>query len=296
MGVTLEKTEIFKIDPSEYGLEENKAKQISDMFKPMLDKMVKLETQYNEVVLLPMSEETSETAKELRFQYVKIRTGTAVIHKELKRFYLQGGRFVDGWKNAQLMASQDIEEKLLSIEKYYENLEVERILKLQEERTNELKKYGVEVIPEGLGQMSDEVWNNYLTGTIANYEARIEAERKAEADRIKKLKAEADERERIRKVNERLHAKLKIEKERKAVIEAELKAKKDAEAKAETERLEKIESELNKGDVAKVKDLVYDLEVLKTKYSFRSKKNRLMYGDVCQLINKVIDHIKEGKK
>ena len=108
--------ELVKINPSDYGLEEQKAKEISDMFKPMLDKMVDLEKRYNEVISLEIQPETCKKAKELRLEYVKVRTGTATIHKELKAFYLQGGRFVDGWKNAQLMASQGIEEKLINIE------------------------------------------------------------------------------------------------------------------------------------------------------------------------------------
>lgn len=174
---------IVKIDPQEYGLEESKAKQISDMFKPMLDKMVELEREYNKVVNLDITPETCKKAKELRLQYVKVRTGTAKIHKDLKRFYLQGGRFVDGWKNAQLMASQGIEERLAAIENYYENIERERIAKLHHERAAVLEQYEVEVIPDNLGKMEEEVWNNYLTGTKANYEARKQAERKAEEDR-----------------------------------------------------------------------------------------------------------------
>jgi len=42
--------------------------------------------------------------KELRLKYMKIRTATLDIHKKQKAFYLAGGRFVDGWMNASLMA------------------------------------------------------------------------------------------------------------------------------------------------------------------------------------------------
>jgi len=52
-----------------------------------------------------------------------------------------------------------------------------------------------------------------------------------------------------------------------------------------------LEAELNKGDAAKVKDLIADLESLKTKYSFKSAKNKKMYSDVNLLIDKVINHI-----
>ena len=98
---------IVKINPADYGLTETKAKEIEAMFKPMLQKMVELEEEYNEVVKLEINKDTCTKAKELRLKYVKVRTGTASIHKELKAFYLNGGRFVDGWKNAQLFASQE---------------------------------------------------------------------------------------------------------------------------------------------------------------------------------------------
>jgi len=202
----------------------------------MLDKMVELEDEYNQVAKLEINQETCQKAHELRLKYVKVRTGTATIHKELKSFYLNGGRFVDGWKNAQTFASQGIEEKLSAIENHYENLEKERIAKLQEKRAKEMEKYEVEYIPDNLGEMPDDVWANFILGTRTNYEARKEAERKAEEERIAREKAEAEERERIRKENIRLQKEAQ-ERERKAKIEAEKRAK------AEAERLEKEEAE-----------------------------------------------------
>jgi len=62
-----------------------------------------------------------------------------------------------------------------------------------------------------------------------------------------------------------------------------LKAKEDIEAKKQ--------SELNKGDAAKVEDLISDLQLLKSKYSFKSAKNSTMYSEVGILIGKVINHI-----
>ncbi len=184
---------IVKINASEYGLEESKAKEIKKVFTPMLDKMESLEKDYNSIIKLEMSEDTCLKAKNLRLQYVKVRTGTAKIHKELKQFYLQGGRFVDGLKNAQIMASQGIEESLTKIENHYANLEKERIIQLQERREKDLQKFEVDYIPLDLGEMGSTVWENYLIGVRVNYKTRIDAEKKAEQqrideDRINKLK------------------------------------------------------------------------------------------------------------
>lgn len=240
--------QLVKIDPKEYGLEENKAADISAQFKPMLDKMVELEKEYNEVIKLPIEDpKTAVTAKSLRLKYVKVRTGTAEIHKAQKAFYLAGGRFVDGWKNAQLFASEGIEKKLEEIENYAANLEKERIAKLQLERENELSVYEVENVEMlQLGLMTDAVWSNFLAGTKANHEAKL----KAEADRIEaeRLIAEQKEKERIayeaeqeriRKENEAL----KAEAERK---EKELQKERDEAAKKLADEQAKAKAEADK--------------------------------------------------
>jgi chemosensory pili system protein ChpA (sensor histidine kinase/response regulator) len=186
---------IVKIDPKEFGLEEKKAEQIAAQFKPMLDKMQELEAEFNQVAAMEMSEQKVKAAKELRLKYVKVRTGTADIHKEQKAFYLAGGRFVDGWKNAQLFASQGIEEKLSEIESYYARIEAERIQNLRAERWGMLQAY-VETEPVGLGVMDETVFGHMLSGAKAAHEAKIEAEKKAEAERLEYERVEKLARER----------------------------------------------------------------------------------------------------
>lgn len=194
-------TDIIKIDPKEYGLTDQTAKTIRMQFEPMLQKMEELETEFNSVVNLPIGEKkTSEKAKELRLKYVKVRTGTAEIHKLQKAFYLNGGRFVDGWKNAQIFASEGKEKKLEEIEKYLENLEKARIEKLNEERTALILPYinPEDVIPYGV--MQADVWDAYFNAKVKAFNDRIEAEKKAEADRIEREKAIALHNERKEKI------------------------------------------------------------------------------------------------
>ena len=303
--------EIMKINASDYGLEENKAKQIADQFKPMLDKMVELEKEANKVFKLDVNDpESSGKAKELRMKYVKVRTGTAEIHKQQKGFYLQAGRYVDGWKNTQLFASEGIEKKLMNIEKHAEILENERRNKLKEERMKMLKKYDVENVESlGLSLMSQDVWENFLEGTKVTFENKKDAEAKAEAKRIEKERLEKQERERIEKENEDLRKeaedrekiaekerkeseeKLKTEREAKEKAEKELKEKQEAEEKAAIRKKEAIENELKKGDADKINDLIGDLEILKTKYEFKSAGNKSKYKNVGGLIEKIVTYI-----
>jgi hypothetical protein len=56
----------------------------------MLDKMEIMEEEYNRIIKLEVSDENCKLAKELRLKFVKIRTGTAEIHKKAKAYYLNG--------------------------------------------------------------------------------------------------------------------------------------------------------------------------------------------------------------
>ncbi len=241
--------ELIKINAAEYGLEESKAQEISAMFKPMLDKMVELEKEFNKIAAKDINEAVGYEAKQLRLQYRDVRTGTAEIHKGLKAFYLRGGRFVDSWKNAQLAASGEMEEKLSAIENHFENLQKAKIAKLQAERSEQITKY-IDVIPETLGLMNKDVWDNFFTGTKANYKLQKEAEKKVERQRIEKEKKARDEKKRIIAENEKLRleaierekAEIEKEKERQRIANLEAKKReKEAEqrARAETERLKK---------------------------------------------------------
>ena len=131
---------------------------------------------------------------------------------------------------------------------------------------------------------------------------RLIAIEKAKAD---KLEADRKEQEHIRLENQaKAKAELKkveaekqrliaIEKAKVDKLEAELEAKKQSEIKAENDRLAAIEADAKKGDAAKVSDLIDDLNVIKTKYQFKSKKNQKMYADVSISINKLINHIEK---
>jgi hypothetical protein len=176
-------TEIVKLDPSQFGIEESKATQIAEQFKPMLDKMVELENEYNEIIQLPVDKETCTKAKTLRLKYVKVRTGTAEIHKQQKAFYLAAGRYIDGWKNAQLFASEGIETKLESIEKHFENIERERLAKLKADRIAVLSE--IVEMPENYNSetLTEDAFKNLVEGLKLAKEAKEKAEREAEEKR-----------------------------------------------------------------------------------------------------------------
>lgn len=256
-------TEITKIDPKEFGLDEVQVVTIEQAFAPKIAERDGLTEIYQQVITKELTPELCSEAKQIRLKLVKVRTGIAEIHKTQKAFFLAAGRFVDAWKNKETAPVEQMESNLEQIENHFINIEKERIAKLEADRTAQLQQY-TDIIPMSLGLMQDDVFNAYLASQKKANEDRIAAEKQAELDRIAQEKAEAAERERIRMENERLKkeaeerekaidaeraeaaAKQKakedaarIEREKaeseRAKLAAELKAKEDAEAKAKAE-------------------------------------------------------------
>jgi hypothetical protein len=183
--------EILKLKGADFGIEETKAQEIAGQFKPMLDKMIELENEYNEIMRLPKeNEETAEKAGELRKKLVKVRTGTAEIHKKQKAFYLSGGRFVDAWKNAQLFASEGLEQNLLEIETYKQRIELERLQALTEKRQEMLRPYFKDFEGLNLGAMQSDVWDAYFEKKKRDFEDLQKAEKEAEEKRLEEQKRE----------------------------------------------------------------------------------------------------------
>lgn len=234
---------IVKVSAQDFGLQANEAAQAEAAFIPMIQKMTELENEFNEILKLPIEPTTCKMAKELRLRYVKIRTGTAEIHKKAKEYYLKGGKFIDAWKNAQAFASQGKELTLEKIENHFEILEAERKKKLKDDRLKLLVEYcnSPEMYP--LETMSEEAFDQLINGMKLARQAKEEAERKAEEERIAKEKAIKEEQERIRLENERLKKEAELaeieRKKQEEIRQAEIK--KAAEEKAAIEEVARQE-------------------------------------------------------
>lgn len=174
-------TEIAKLDPKEFGLEESNVQTIEQAFQPKILERDALVPAYEELIKKEITPELCQEFKAMRLKLVKVRTGIAEIHKTQKAYFLAAGRFVDAWKNKETAPIEQMEEKLKDGEEYFERLEAKRIADLEAERTALLNPY-TDIIPQSLGLLSEEAFTTYLTGAKVAYEARIEAE-KAEVER-----------------------------------------------------------------------------------------------------------------
>ena len=343
-------TQIIKSE--DFGIEESKANELTQGLTVVKSERDLLIKEFEEVSKLEITEENLSKFKELRLKIVKNRTqGINKWHKANKEFFLTGGKFVDAIKRKEIAINEQMEEKLMDAEKHFENLEKERLEKLQSERVSLLSEFLDDAHERDLSSMDEDVWESYLATKKQSHLDKIAEEKRLEEERQAKIKAEKEEQERIRKENEKLKAEReeserlakieqqkrdKIERERlakekkdrkareekerqqKAEYEAKLKAereekerieneerlkreklekelqdKKDAELKAKQEEEKRLQDELNKGDKAKVRDLVSELEELKFKYTFKSDKNKKLYKDVGILIDKTISYIEK---
>lgn len=185
--------QLIQINPAEYGLQAKEASTIEKAFIPMLETMAELENEFNAIISqvkeAGITAEGMGAARELRLKYVKTRTGTEEIHKKAKAYYLAGGRFVDGWKNAQKFASQGKEEALMQIEKHFENEEKKRLEALKTERTAKLCAVGYMDTVTGVELFTDEIFANFLAGAEKQVKDQKEQEEKQrlEDERLAKV-------------------------------------------------------------------------------------------------------------
>lgn len=183
-------------------------------------------------------------------------------------------------KQTMQILTKEIEENARWKEETRQRFEAEQKELKTQQRMLQVSKVAPEMPRAEFENMSDESFAIFYAGIEKQYNDRIEAERKAEEERIAKEKAEAEAMEQQRLENERLkaeaeskekqlaeerakaeaerkeleekarkekaasEAKLKAEREAKEKLEAELKAKAEAEQKAKREAEAKAAAEL----------------------------------------------------
>lgn len=181
------------------GIDISKAQQIKAVFDPMSESLLQFEERFNEVIegsKGEITEELTKKARRLRIDIGKVRTSTEKIRKEQKEEYLRAGKAIDGVANILKWAVTDKENKLREIEEHFERIEIERLEKLQKEREEKLSKYVENIEEIDLSSMPEDVWNAYISIKEKEYNDRIEAEKKAEAERIENERLDRVENER----------------------------------------------------------------------------------------------------
>lgn len=256
-------SELATLNPEEFGIEKSKALEITKGLQTVLAERDVLKDSYKEVLSLEVTKENIPVFRELRIRIRDNRTkGIDAWHKVNKDFYLRGGQFVDAIKRKEILENQQMEEKLEEAEKFFENQEKERIIKLQETRLQLISEFVDDTTGLDLGNMHDEVFEGFFNLKKTQKAEKLENERIAEEKRLEEAKAEAlrieterlaelEKQKAIQAENKRLK-KEADEKEKALIEERKIQAEKQAKEKAEQEAIlkkereekEKIESEL----------------------------------------------------
>lgn len=175
------------LNPTDFGIDENRGLEIVNKFSPLQFEINAYNEQYKSILESELTEELTVKARDLRLKLKDIRTKQVnKIHKSEKDFYLQGGRFVDAWKNKLNTIIEVQEDKLQQIEDYFLNIEKQKIEDLRNSRWLRLKEY-TDLEPNDLGLMSEDIFNATLNGFI-----QIEKEKELEQKRIEEEKAEEE--------------------------------------------------------------------------------------------------------
>lgn len=246
----------------ESGLEKPTAETLQNSFLPFFQRAQEWKEKAGTIAVTDESQKAEmQLARTARLELKQIRVEADKTRKALKEDSLRYGKAVQGVYNVIEYLIAPIEEYLETQEKFAEIQAANRNSALAELRNTELAAYR-DFVPYNLdlGGMPEEDYAKLLNGAKLQLSAKVEAERKAEQERIEREKAETEERERVRQENERLKAEAaerekqiaaeraeaakraeseRIERER---IEAEARAEAEAERK-ETEKKARIERE-----------------------------------------------------
>lgn len=205
----------------------------------------------NDTMSIALATTAKKNAKDARLAAEKIIDAKRAFVQNQKADYDTEDKLWLKTKQIVQISFKAIEEKAEWKANFVKRHEAEqRELKTQL-RISEVSKYA-ELNRIEFEFMSDESFGSFLTGLKATYDAKIEAERKAEEQRIANEKAEIEAREQQRIENERLKAEAEIrEKELQAERERadKIKAEADRVAKEEADRVAKqIAEEKAKND------------------------------------------------
>jgi hypothetical protein len=243
----------------------DRAKELLGNFSAFLEKASEWEQKARSLIVTDESQkDLMKSAHEGRMILKNLRGDVEDKRKEMKEQSLREGKAIDGIANAIKAVIIPLEEHLEKQEKFAENIENARKQALYEERVEKLAPYVSSVVAFDLKNMTDEAFNEILSGQKMAYEARIAAEKKADDERIAKEKTEKEEQERMKIENDRLkkeaeeaekeRAKEKAEDDKKLKVaqdkadkeaaekkklEDEIRSKKEAEDKAEADRIAK---------------------------------------------------------
>lgn len=183
----IEQTALVKV-VTESGLAIEEGEKIKQSYQPFLNQLAEIQEQTKKIDFENPTEIDEKIARELRLKTVKVRTGSENLKDERKRGYMLHANLEQASWNLIAASCKLTEEALNNVEKARELAERKRKESLKIERAEILTPYVQDVSIFPLGEMSETDFNSLHLGMKAQYEAKIEAEKKAEQAAIEKAR------------------------------------------------------------------------------------------------------------
>jgi hypothetical protein len=189
------------------GLAPESAVAISSQFQPLFDQAETWRLRVASIRVTDVSQTREmKLARESRLALREIRIEAERVRKALKADSLMRGKAIDGLYNVIEFLVSPLEKQLLEQEQFAERKEQARKDALKATREEQLRPLGVDTSVYVLAEMTDEAFNSLLVSSQIAYQAKVDAARKAEEERIARERADAVERQRIQAENARLKA------------------------------------------------------------------------------------------
>jgi hypothetical protein len=312
-----------------FALEPQTKTNLLERFQPFFVQAEDWEKKAKSLVVTDASQvREMQIARTARLALADIRINADKARKAMKEDSLRYGKAVQGVYNVIEYLIKPIEVHLSNQENFVKIQRENQIQARFEERLTLLAPLEIDLTFVDVKNMPEDSFKKFYEDQKAAKEARIQAEKQVEIERIAKEKAESEEKERIRIENERLKkeaqerekalseekeksekikkdaeekarklkaeadAKLKKEKEEREKAEAELNAKKEAEKKEKADRIKAEEKAASAPDKIKLLELAKTIDSIQLP-EMKSKEGENILNDTKKLIEKLSGFIKE---
>ncbi len=240
---------------------------IKASFNPYFEKAQAIEEKAKLIVVTSVDQKKEmKEARAMRLEIKKIRLETESKRKDMKAESLRKGKAIDGMANIIKFLVVPTEEYLLKQENFAKVIEEQKAEAVFQQRREDLKLLNIDPAVYNLKGMAEDTYLELLGKLKREDEARIAAERQAEEERLKREKLDVEEREKIRKENEKF-------KEEVAAREVEEARRMEKEAKEHRER-QAGELEIRKAHAAELQKAREENEKLEAEIRDKAEKEQ----------------------
>ena len=183
------------------GLQLTEAEAIKQSYLPYFNEMAEVKEQAIRINFDNPTDIDEKIARELRLKTVKIRKGSEEVKKDRKQIHMLKANLEQAaWNLIKTTCHLD-EEIFSKVEKHREILEIQRKDQLAQDRLALLEPFEIVTGHLDLGEMTDDLWDNYYTGVKTTHEQAIKQAEQAEKDRLAQVEATAQKVERINELS-----------------------------------------------------------------------------------------------